>query len=433
MILCGSALGLVATPPATVVVDVAPVWAGHAVGFSLLTQGDQQFVAFYAADRQMTVGQRTLGSTVWKFKKLSSAVGWDSHNYLTLAVDRDLCLHVSGNMHCVPLIYFRSTKPLDINSLVQVPHMTGNHEEQVTYPKFLRDPKGRLVFYFRDGHSGNGNTFFNVYDEKSRSWQSLMDTPLFDGEGQRNAYPNEPVLGPDGRYHLVWVWRETPMAETNHHLSYIRSRDLSHWETADGKPLKLPITASTEGVVVDPVPVKGGIINGGSQTGFDLQGQAVVSYFKYDAAGNTQVYLARFQQGAWASVQVTDWQYRWDFSGGGSLEQMAVHVGPLKVADGKLTLAVSHLKYGTGNFEVDPATGKLKGKLPNTEPHPPAALGKVSSKFPGMMVHWASDTGTPLPAAIFGLRWEALPANRDQPRPPPWPEPSMLQVLEIPK
>jgi len=29
------------------VIDVAPVWSGHPVGFALLTHGDMQFVAFY--------------------------------------------------------------------------------------------------------------------------------------------------------------------------------------------------------------------------------------------------------------------------------------------------------------------------------------------------------------------------------------------------
>ena len=35
---------------------ISMVWAGHPVGFDLLTHGDQQFVAFYDADRHMTVG-----------------------------------------------------------------------------------------------------------------------------------------------------------------------------------------------------------------------------------------------------------------------------------------------------------------------------------------------------------------------------------------
>ena len=49
------------------VLDVAPVWAGHPVGFCLLTQAPHQFVAYYDADRHMTVAQRTLDSTEWTY------------------------------------------------------------------------------------------------------------------------------------------------------------------------------------------------------------------------------------------------------------------------------------------------------------------------------------------------------------------------------
>ena len=40
------------------VIDVAPVWAGHPIGFCLLTQAPHQFVAYYDAERHMTVAQR---------------------------------------------------------------------------------------------------------------------------------------------------------------------------------------------------------------------------------------------------------------------------------------------------------------------------------------------------------------------------------------
>ena len=43
-------------------VDVAPAWSGHPVGFSIETADDRQYVAFYDAQRRMTVAARTLGS-----------------------------------------------------------------------------------------------------------------------------------------------------------------------------------------------------------------------------------------------------------------------------------------------------------------------------------------------------------------------------------
>ena len=70
--------------------DIAPVWSGHPVGFSLLTHGNQQYAAFYAADRRMTIAQRTLGQRRWTLTALPSTVGWDSHNAVTMALDSRL-------------------------------------------------------------------------------------------------------------------------------------------------------------------------------------------------------------------------------------------------------------------------------------------------------------------------------------------------------
>ena len=114
-------LSLRADPRIRRIVDVAPVWSGHPVRFALLTHGKRQFVAFFDADRHLTVAARTLDSTQWEFQRLPSQLGWDSHNYVTLAADGDGHLHLSGNMHCVPLIYFRSQQPGDVRSFERYP------------------------------------------------------------------------------------------------------------------------------------------------------------------------------------------------------------------------------------------------------------------------------------------------------------------------
>ena len=127
-----------------------------------------------------------------------------------------------------------------------------------------------------------------------------------------------PSLGPDGRYHLCWVWRDTPDCATNHTLSYARSSDLIHWKNAQGAALSLPILFGAP-VVADPVPAGGGIINGNTDIGFDGEGRVILSYHKYDEAGNTQLYNARLEEGEWRIYQSSHWDYRWAFSGGGTI------------------------------------------------------------------------------------------------------------------
>lgn len=420
-----------ATTPSYSAIDIAPAWAGHTVGFNLLTENGQQFAAFYDANRQMTIAQRTLGSREWKLKKLPTFIEWDSHNSITLAVDRQGFLHVSGNMHNVPLIYFRSERPYDADSLQEVKAMTGENEDRVTYPRFFKDGSGQLVFSYRNGGSGSGDTFINFYDEATKKWTRRNSVALFDGEGKMNAYPSlPPVMGPDGYFHVLWVWRDSPAAETNHDLSYARSKDLEHWENATGEPLALPLTIHNSSLIVDPVPAKGGLLNGIPKIGFDQEKRVVISYFKYDESGATQLYLARFENGAWNVQQAADWIYRYDFSGRGSLTPSGISIGPVEVKNDKLTIELRHPHEKSGAFEVDPATLKLGGALAQDSTYP-QQLRRTESRFPGVRVKWMADSNNAPRQTQYYLRWEALPANRDQPRPEPWPEPSMLRLVEL--
>jgi hypothetical protein len=417
-------------PKVEAALDIAPVWSGHHVGFCLLTRPPHQFIAFYDAQRQMTVASRTLDSDQWALTRLPQKVVWDSHNYITMAADDDGFLHLSGNMHCVPLVYFRSAKPLDAACLQPVSSMVGENEKRATYPRFLRGPKNELLFTYRDGRSGSGDQIYNVYDLKARTWKRLLDKPLTDGQGKMNAYFHGPVRGNDGCFHLGWVWRNSGDCATNHDLTYARSKDMVHWERSDGTPLALPITLET-GEIVDPVPVKGGIINGNTKIGFDSKDRVIISYHKYDAKGLTQLYNARLEDGRWKSYQTTDWEYRWEFSGGGSI-QFEVGFSPVEcLKDGTLIQTYSHVKHGGGAWRLDEQTLKPTGAF-HRPPSRPAALGKVESNFPGMRVNWGEDLGASGEEGVrYLIRWETLPANRDRPRPEPPPEPSMLRLYKL--
>jgi len=412
-------------------VDVARVWSGHPVGFCLLTYPPYQFVAFYDADRRMTVASRKVDEPAWRFVVLRERVGWDSHNSIAMAVDDDGYLHLSGNMHVDRLKYYRTERPLDIGTFERVESMVGRDETRVTYPAFSRGPKNELIFTYRDGSSGSGNQVYNVYDHATRTWRRLIDGPLVDGQGEMNAYFYGPKRGPDGRYHLCWVWRDTPDCATNHDLSYARSSDLVRWETSRGEPLTLPVTFDTA-EVVDPVPAGGGIINGNAKIGFDAEQRPVIAYHKFDENGVTQLYNARLEDGVWKIYQSSDWDYRWEFKGGGSIH-FEVRVQPVRVErDGTLVQGWHHDRYGTQLWRLDPETLRPVERLELPEPSVPASLMAVRSEFPGMGVRVRNDSGTSgEPGVRYVLRWETLGPNRDRPRKKPWPEPSVLQVHRV--
>ena len=340
-----------------------------------------------------------------------------------LAADRDGYLHLSGNMHARPLVYFRSARPWDVDSFEAVDRMTGREEQRVTYPKFFAGAKGELIFTYRDGGSGNGNQIFDIYDAGARSWRRMLDTPLLDGEGEMNAYPLGPVQGPDGWFHLLWVWRDTPDASTNHDLSYARSRDLVKWKTAAGAALALPVRIGRRDAVIDPVPAQGGLLNGGEHLGFDGKGRPVVAYHKHDAEGFTQCYVTRFESGKWKARQVSDWRYRWEFGGGGSIGREIVLQAPRVEHGGGLRVQFEHSRYGRGAWLIDEGTLVRKANAEYMRAWP-ESLEMAESEFPGMEVRMADKGG-------YLLRWETLGPNRDRPREGALPAPSMLRLYEL--
>ena len=188
----------------------------------------------------MVVARRKKDSANWTFKSLPTTTGWDSHNYIDMAVDDSGYIHISGNMHNVPLIYYRSSRPFEIGDFTS-PGMIGILERSVTYPVFIKRSDGKLFFQYRDGGSGSGTTIWNSYDVITKKWSRITSSGVFNGEGQVNAYQTSPVAGPDGFFHVIWMWRNTPVANTNHHLSHIKSRDLINWETMSGVKLQIPL------------------------------------------------------------------------------------------------------------------------------------------------------------------------------------------------
>ena len=412
--------------------EIARVPSDFRVGFCLLTDGDRQYVAYYDQHRRMTVASRQLDSDVWQYQVLPSKVGWDSHNYITMAVDDRRHLHVSGNMHCVDLVYFRTAKAGDITTLESLA-MTGKLEDRVTYPKFLKDQDGKLVFTYRHGSSGKGVRIYNRYDPVHREWTRLLDEPLLDGENERNAYPLGPVRGPGGWFHLVWVWRDTPDCATNHHLSHARSRDLVSWQSAFGEPASLPIVMGETNLWVDPAPSGGGMINGGQDLFFDSQDRPVITYHKQDEDGNMQIYAARAEDGEWKRRVLTDWRKPVDFEGRGSMPFIGIQISGLSRAGRDLlTMTYRHRDYGSGRLVIDEESLRPVDKEIEVRRQYPPTLGRVQSDFEGMAVRRAGDLGRSDEEGVrYLLQWESLGSNHDRPRKPPLPEPSVLRLHKL--
>ncbi|MGD8780758.1 MAG: BNR repeat-containing protein [Ignavibacteria bacterium] len=418
------------------------VWAGHPVGFCLYTYGNRQYIAYYNANRNMVVGQRNLEDENFDFYIIpptfretaggtSTVLEWDSHNYITIGIDKEGFIHLVGNMHVSPITYFKSTKPNDITTLVQEKELVGTHEKRCTYPKFMLTKDGELVFHYRDGGSGNGNEIYNIYSCKNKSWSRMLDVPLTDGQGLMNAYQTQPTVMRDGWYHVYWVWRDTPDCATNHDLSYMKSPDLKNWFNAFGEKIELPATIDKTLLIVDPIPVKGGIINLAAELCLDENNNPVLTYHKYDSDGKLQLFTAQVNGEKWIYKQVTNWDYRWEFSGFGSINKEVNLKGFNKRKDGNYEIHYWHKKYGNGTILLNNKFEKI-GKV--LKPEPFESNIDIEGDFPGLLVQTSNDIGeAPEKNIRYMLKWETLSQNRDQARPKPWPKASRLILYKLKK
>ena len=207
---------------------------------SLVTSGDEQYIAYYDADGYLMLGKRKLGSDRWTLHRTQYKGNVkDAHNVISMMIDGKGYLHVAFDHHGHPLNYCRSLKPYSLELGEKEP-MTGVDEGNVTYPEFYLLSGGDLLFAYRSGSSGRGNLVLNRYDVKTGRWHRVQDV-LIDGEDKRNAYW-QLYVDEQGTIHLSWVWRETWHVETNHDLCYARSYDNGvTWYKANGRKYDLPI------------------------------------------------------------------------------------------------------------------------------------------------------------------------------------------------
>ena len=313
--------------------------------------------------------------------------------------------------------------------------MTGQKESRCTYPKFMRDADKRLLFHYRDGGSGNGSEIYNVYDHKTQTWSALFDRPLMDGQGKMNAYCNGPRQGPDGWFHLIWVWRDTPDCATNHHLSYARSKDLMHWESVSGEAIELPITIDQTSLWVDPIPSGGGIINGCHHITFGADQRPILTYHKSDARGNMQIYANRFENGKWEQHVLTTWDKPVIFGGNGSMGFIGIRISELSpvVEPGIFTMTYRHRDFGSGRLVIDEKTLSVTDKkVTIQEDRYPPEISSPEIKFESIEIRRANDIGASDTAAIrYILQWETLGQNQDRPRDGKLPDPSMLRLHKL--
>ncbi|MGC4074157.1 MAG: BNR repeat-containing protein [Nibricoccus sp.] len=299
-----SASALAAEPHLSRIADNA--FAGSSINVvanirqSVCTHGDTQFVAFYDADGFMVLARRALNSDTWETLRTPHRGNIaDAHNSISLIIDGDGFLHVSWDHHGNPLNYARSVAPGSLELAPKSP-MTGERENNVTYPQFFAHPSGDLLFLYRDGRSGQGSLVLNRYDLATKTWHTVQPN-LIDGEGKRSPYWAM-TIDRTGTLHLAWNWRDSPDVATNHDLAYARSTDSGvTWTRTDGSSQSLPIIADNAEYAAR-ISQKSNLMNPPFITTDTAGNPAIVSYWSPESEAAPQFQILRYDGKSWRII-----------------------------------------------------------------------------------------------------------------------------------
>lgn len=154
----------------------------------------------------------------------------------------------------------------------------------LTYPRFESINGGDLLFEFRIGQSGAGDSYLHRYSSSNGQWQTYGK---YIQGNDNNAYIN----GLDhfnGKVYTSWVVRETPDANTNHDV-YFAYLDLAsrNWYNSAGTQLSVPISTTSTQPRIWTVGQNSGMVNQEAQL-MDASGRFHI--IKRDKLSGTQLY-----------------------------------------------------------------------------------------------------------------------------------------------
>lgn len=244
------------------------------------------YVVYYNADRYLCISRSSnYGKDSWKTIQLSHRYEkrndvYDSHNTPNIIISpNDKRIHLAFDMHAHDMRYmiswantatisdasFTASRFSSVRNYLES-SKTVIHD--VTYPRFFVGKSNKLFMMYRDGGSGDGDTYLVKYKD-----DAYWETPKKIIEGKKGAingygtndnycaYFNE-VQFNSGKIYLTWVWRETPDETTDHDLMFAYSgNDGVSWKNSAGSYVSLPMHMGTSGLKVATIAQNTGLSN----------------------------------------------------------------------------------------------------------------------------------------------------------------------------
>ncbi|MBB6236446.1 hypothetical protein HDC90_001058 [Pedobacter sp. AK013] len=355
-------------------------WANNSVNTvifrknSLISFKGSQYAAYYDEEQNVVLAKRKIGSSHWTLVTTAyKGDATDAHKSISIMIDGDGFLHIVWGQHNNNLNYAKSVSAGSL-TLGNKTVMLSAKENKVSYPEFYKLTNGDLLFFYRDGGSGNGNLMINRYSLKTKKWTRVQDG-MINGEGERNAYWQVAVDGA-GTIHLSWVWRESPDVASNHDLCYAKSTDRGlTWLKSTNEKYSLPITAANAEYALK-IPQKSELINQTSMFA-DANGNVFIAGYWRDMNETVPQYHLVFKtDNHWKVSNLNFRKTAFSLSGGGTKQipisrpQIIVWPNGKYYAAGllfrdaergnKVSIALND-QLGSGNWKIKDLTQKSVG------------------------------------------------------------------------
>jgi len=297
-------------------------WANNSVNTvifrknALTTFKDNQYAAYYDNEQYVVLAKRKLNRKHWEVvRTVFKGDANDAHKSISIMVDGAGFLHLGWGQHNNNLNYAKSIAP---NTLImgEKEQMIGKEEDKVSYPEFYKLANGNLLFFYRDGGSGNGNLIINIYYTKAKFWKRIQNN-LISGEGKRNAY-TQTTIDVKGTIHLSWVWRESPNVASNHDLCYAKSTDGGiTWTNSSGEKYRLPITIENAEYALK-IPQESELINQTAMVADSKGNPFIATYWRPEGTLVPQYHIVYHLNGKWQVRNLNFRKQGFTLSGGGT-------------------------------------------------------------------------------------------------------------------
>jgi len=302
----------------------------------IVTAGNYQYLAFFVDAHRLRIIKRDIKSSAAKpeiFEIPGVYDVSDTHNTISIGIDRLGYIHLSYAQHGSKLNYRRSKRPLSITEWTDEIAMTGLREKQVTYPAFImprtNSPKltaNDILFIYRDGRSGNGDICIKKYNSDSLQWQDIEPCIIVGSEQSpwsSNPYLNHVAIDSSDTIHFSYVWRTHFLGEkkilNNIGIDYAASGDWGEtWQTSLGREYRLPITQVNSETIYAVSP--GNNLINQTSSAIDSKDHPHIVYYANDDNGIPQYQHVWFNGKKWQHSYLSLRTQSFLLHGSGSLD-----------------------------------------------------------------------------------------------------------------